>query len=234
MKILELLKDITLSVAAIIAFFLLGNAFLGIIGRIPAKETYYYLPEANLYIKREGNIIRLCENLGLLKLKRESGFYDVDFRIKSDRYRSELLFLVENNHFRRVYVKDPNNTLAEERVSGSIIWLAECGTGCEIPHSLTIELPFKKGALHYSLPDGTIYQAVVLDKGTVDTAKVEKYYCRQEEDPLDVLPPYRMTGKIEDANIHVNQISEGIIALHIRDNIIKCDPPVGEQYPLFC
>lgn len=234
MKILELLKVITLSIAAIIAFFMLGNGFLGVIGRIPAKGTYYYLPEANLYIKREGNIIRLCENLGLLKLKRESGFYDVDFRIKSDRYRSELLFPVDNNQIRRVYVKDPNNTLAEERISGSIIWLAECDAGCEIPHSITIELPFKKWALHYSLPDGTIHQALVLDKGTVDTAKVDRYYCRQEEDPLDVLPSYRMTGKIEDANIHINQKSDGIVSLHIRDNIIECGPPIGEQYPFFC
>ena len=144
-----------------------------------------------------------------------------------------ILFPVDNNN-RRLYVKDPNNTLAEERSRGSIIWLAECDADCEIPPSIAIELPYKKRTLYYSLSDGTTRQAVVLDKGTVDTSKVDRYYCRLEKDPLDILPSYRTSGKIEDADIHINQISDGIIALHIRDNIIQCDPPVREQYPLFC
>lgn len=198
----------------------------------PAKETFYHIPEAKLYVKRSGQTICFAESLGYLKLG--GSFCDTDFRLRNN-CKSTIHFPIERN--RRVYVEDPHNSLVVLGSRRTIIWLSESETACKYPPSVAIEPPFSNdGALHYRLPDGSDKQAVLVSKEEVKSAIENRNYLLFDDSPRDILPSEKKPGTIEDAHIHIEEVMPGVLSLIIRDNYVECVSPRGEMsdyYPLF-
>ncbi len=200
---------------------------------IPAKETFYHIPEAKLYVKRSGQTILFAENLGYLKY--EGYLFDTKFQMRNN-YKSTIHFPIESQK-RRVYVEDPHSSLIGKGSYRTIIWLSESETACKYPPSVAIEFPFSKdGTLHYRLPDGSDKSAVLVSKEKVKSAVDKRYYLQPDDSPLDILPSEKKPGTIEDAYIHIEQVMPGVLSLIIRDNYVECVSTRGEMsdyYPLF-
>lgn len=229
MKILHLLKIIVLSALALSAFFLLAAVFSFAIRKIPARETYYRIPENHLYIKKSGNTIFFYKTQD----SASSLFPLSTFLIKNNRFTSEILFPIENQYSNRTYVIDYHNCLSSSGYN--TIWLTEKNTPVETPQCVSIELPISRGVLNYRLPNGTFLKALRLNKTEIKKLKIIKRV--NHSDFMDILPSDTATGTIEDAEIHTTKSSTGTILLHIRDNCLECDCKTLERggwlYPSF-
>lgn len=220
------LQAVLLFISATILLVLVWKAV------IPEKETFYHIPEAKLYVKRSGKAICFAESLG--QLKSGGSFCDTDFRMRN-KYKSTIHLPIERN--RRVYVEDPHNSLVVLGSRRTIIWLSESETACKYPPSVAIEPPFSKdGTLHYRLPDGSYKQAVLVSKEEVRSAVENRNCLRFDDSPREILPSEKKPGRIENSDIHIEEVVSGVLSLHIRDNYVECVSPRGElfgHYPLF-
>lgn len=225
MKFSRLLLVIVLFFGAFVALVLIGKIFFSAAESFPVKETYYYIPEAELYVKFEGSKLRLSKSLGVLK---SDYGYRTDFRIKNNIYNSTIYYQL--GEYSRVFVSDPHNCLVCLRSICSIVWLSEMNTGFVVPPSVEINLPVKENLLLYRLPDGANHQAIVVDKETVSKEKVDSEVFVWDFTPLDILPEQKQFDTIEGAKISIENNGGGVITLHVRDNWIECDTPHGEMY----
>ena len=222
MKETGLIETIVLSFAAILAFLILGNVFVHVIEEIPGMRVYYYIPEAGLFLKRDGNNLCFSEDREQLAAKGRD-YYDTEFLIKRDRFASTIYYPIGEHQYGRMYLRDSNNCLQCLRSLRTIVWLADNTSDSEIPPCIEIELPFQKGILHYRTIDGSEHQALKLSERKLDSANVSKTYSIRNKSPFDILPSSSLQGNIEDSHIHIERTRTNNIKLYIRDNYIECD-----------
>lgn len=222
--LLSIITGIPLLVGAIMVFHILFYEFKEDIPTVD-DDAYYYIPEAELYVKTEGATFRMSKHL--VYLKSHQG-HSTDFRVMNDSYPSTIFYPLENNRNNRVFVSDPHNSLILLQKSGSVIWTAEKQIGFVLPKSVEILLPIRYHILNYRLPDDSIRCAEIVDKETI--CEVEDFdTCGCDYLSLDLLSGGFSQETIDDAKLHITK--HGAITLHLRDNWIVC----GKQndYPVF-
>ena len=240
-KAFKLLLIIIISTLAISVYPLLGGLFVSGIEKLPAKKTYYYLPEINTYLCYYGVMLFIYDDLGTLVYENTNHplrQYVSGLIIRSKKSQASLI--VHPSFDNTLVIEDPHNCLYPERARGEIIWLANDVDDNFIPDSCyrVSLIPTKKG-VHYSLPNGDNRYAIKLSKKIINQTIPEPFPHGFEKQPLNVLKHFK---KIDDTlsmkSIYVENISNGLIALHIRDNTIECEPDLGSAdmpiiYPHF-
>ena len=190
--------------------------------------SYYYIPEAELYVKTELSTLRLSRSLGSLKL--ENGC-STDFRIKNSSLSASIYYPLGGNTEHRIYVKDQNDCLGCLRGMESVVWISDKDTGFAYPESVEIVLPPTNNGLIYRLPGSADCLALPVEKETVEKEKTDARAHGCDLVPLEILPEHTQPSLLEDANIHVK--GDGEISLYLRDNVIVCRRIEGGRYPDF-
>lgn len=232
-KVLMIVVLIVLTPLLLLALFVfLGSAFTSALQKIPVKESYYYIPEAEIYIQKRGTTVSLSKHLEALKYS----YTATSFRFKNNLFDSKIFYPLEEKFYPWIYVEDPHNCMVCTGQLGAVIWLAEKETGFVVPPSVEISFPMSQNSISYCLPDGSCHQAEQVDKEFLKEVKRPNDVYGWGDVPLKILPEYIESGTIEEADIHVTDSGTDIITLHLRENRIECETLRGEMrgyYPEF-